>query len=475
VSFRFVKGLNSTNLGMTDIGPLEPGQSTTTYRLWNTSGLEFWNYQVWVQADPEGFVYEEVLTNNKANVSLVLNAKPDLTVEGINMTVSQVEITNISQGETATINIIVKNIGTKNSEATRAAIYLDDGATPVETMKIFGLAVDGYYVLQYIWDTTGATVGNHTFKVVVDTDNNNTEIFEDNNELEFDVKVLEPKGMADLIVDSISINPGSPKIGDHVEITTTVKNIGTADAVNVTLLFAYQAPGGNIEIAKEVIPLVAVGQEAIKSATWTTGILTSGNYTLNISADPLNEIRESNILNNFKTLDLNLIPTGAAAGKPDLKVQSIVMSKAKPTEDDLVKITVTIINNGDGDATQVKVIFYVDDIEEGTKTITTLAKNGATATVEFEWKAKKGMHVLKAEVYMGTSAVKDDQSSEVVTIKSLEEGASGDYMIILLVIIVIIVIAIVLMVAGGKGSKEKKGFIEEDHEDEDEEDADEEE
>jgi hypothetical protein len=98
---------------------------------------------------------------------------------------------------------------------------------------------------------------------------------------------------------------------------------------------------------------------------------------------------------------------------------------------------------------------------------------GQSDTVEFTWEAKEGMHLIKAEVFAGTSIEYDDVLSEFVTIE--ESGKEmGDYTLILLIIIVILVIAVVLLAMGGKSKEpDRKGFVEEDHEDEEEEEEEE--
>jgi len=476
VSFKYVKGLNSTQLGMVDIPELQPGQSVDVFTLWDTAGLEPWNYIVWVQADPEGYVVdEEALQNNKADANLILTGKPDLEVTRINMTIGQDEISNISQGDSGTLNIVITNIGTNKSVQTTAEIYLDEGVTPVKTLNLYGLGVDGNYVLQYHWDTTGLAVGNHSFKVVVDAAGNNSEIDELNNVATFEVNVTKAPGTIDLEVVSINVEPTNPSVGDRVIITATVTNKGTGDAINITLLFSYLAPGGGVEIEKMIIPLMAPEEVITEVAEWSTGPLVSGNYNINVSLDPLNEVHDINRTNNHRVTPVTLKPSGGAIGQPHLKIDEIIMTPAKPKKDEKVTVTVKVSNIGDGNATNVRVVLYLDDIEIGTNIISNVVKDGGFETVTFDWKAKEGMHVIKAEVFAGTSSQSDDVLSEVVEVKETGQEM-GDYTPILLIVIIILIVAVILLAVGGGGKKDhkKKGFIEEDHDEDDEVDDEEE-
>jgi subtilase family serine protease len=475
VSFKSVKGLNSTNLGLVDIPELQPGQSIDVFHLWDTSGLEPWTYIVWVQADPEGhLVDEEVLKNNKAEANMTLVGETDLEVTSINMTKGQTEVYNISQGDKATLNIVITNIGTKKSEPTTADIFLDEAPTPLQTMKIFGLGVGGFYILQYAWDTSGVPVGNHTFKVVADAAGYNTEANEANNVADLNITVTKAPGTIDLAVLAVSTDPVGPTVGDRVIISADIKNEGTGDALNITLLFSYMAPGGGIEIDRQVIPVLGPGEDMTRTTDWSTGPLASGSYNLNVSLDPLNEVHDLDRTDNFKVLPVTLRSKDGPTGKPDLRIDNITVDKDKPKRDDKVTITVKISNIGEGNATDVRVVLLIDDLEIGTKNIPLVVKEGGTEAVTFTWTAKGGMHLIKAEVYAGTSTQYDDVRSQVLSVEKVEKGG-GDYMPILLVILVILIIAIVLIATGGRGGKgPKKGFVEEDH-DEDDEDADDEE
>jgi len=450
VSFSYIKGLDSKNLALVPLKGLQPGVSTNVYYNWNTTGLEFWNYGLWVHVDPDSSVPDANRANNQGNKTLTLKAKSDLMVSALNMTVGGRAVSSVHRGEIAVINPAIGNNGTKPSAQTTVAIYLDSSSNPLVTMKLFSLIVGGHQVLPYIWDTSSVTIGNHTFKVVVDPINNNTELDKDNNVRSITVTVLAPVGEVDMVVLAVSRNPLSPYVGDHVVITAAIRNNGTAKAINATVLFSYIINASNIGFDDQVTASISPGETVTLNSTWTTGTLAPGNYVLNITIDPLNELHERNRSNNYRTMATSLQPK-VWPGTPNLRISSVITDPQKPEEGKKVKVLVTIKNTGDRDATSVRVVLFVDGVELGSQTLTTpITKNGGSQVAYFNWTPKLGLHEVKAQVYIGTSAMPDDVSSKVI--KASEPSATGgSYIPVLLIIIILIIIAIALVAMGRTG------------------------
>ena len=463
VSFTFIKGIESKELGLVPLVALQPGVSVVVSYLWNTTGLEPWNYNIWVRADPDSEQPDSNGANNRANATIVLSAKTDLTVSSLNMTMDGKAVTAVHKGDIATINVAVNNIGAKASDPTRVALFLDNTSTAFASMKLLGMTVGGGQVLPFTWDTASVGVGNHTFRAVVDPDGNNTELDETNNALAMNVTVLAPKGSVDMVVLSVSANPKSPYVGDHVEITTVVKNNGTAKAVNVTMLFSYIIQGGNIAIDTQVIPSVLAGDQVTANAVWTTGNLASGNYVLNITIDPLNQLHEAIRSNNFRTFALTLQPS-APQGQPDLKVTGIAWDQSRPKDGKALKLTVSVRNSGDRDATNVRVVLSVDGLEVGAYTIPLIRKAGGNASAYFNWTPKTGNHEVKAQAYVGTSAQPDDTTTKFLKAYQSDEARFGSYLPLVAIIIVLLVIAIALLALTRKGEAGGKTDDEEEEE-----------
>ena len=102
--------------------------------------------------------------------------------------------------------------------------------------------------------------------------------------------------LPDLIVDSISLSPTSPKEGDSVTFTANIKNIGQADATNFnTKLYV----GGNAIDTKNISTLAAGSSTSITFTNkWTA---TSGCQDVKVVVDSDNTVQESDENNNTLT------------------------------------------------------------------------------------------------------------------------------------------------------------------------------
>ena len=111
----------------------------------------------------------------------------------------------------------------------------------------------------------------------------------------FAVEVL-PNVRPDLVVDSISWTPTSPKEGDSVTFTANIKNIGQADATNFnTKLYV----GGNLIDTKNISTLAAGSSTSITFTNkWTA---TSGCQDVKVVVDSDNTVQESDENNNTLT------------------------------------------------------------------------------------------------------------------------------------------------------------------------------
>jgi subtilase family serine protease len=453
-------GLESQEIGKAPLLEILPGEYSDINVLWNTSGLSAMKYKIRAQADSDDDIDEVDEGNNHIMQEYELSARPDLTITTTNFTSYGVEVSNATKGSVITFNAKVENIGTLTSTKTNAQIFIDDEATPVLDTTLWPIGVGNYLGVQFIWDTSGYDPGNHTFTVKVDVNGTNDEIREDNNEAIVVFDLLPPVGRPDLQVLAFEISDTEPMSGDHIILRAHIKNIGLEDAINVSVRFGYATGQGGTEIYKTVEPLIKKNTETNVTHTWATGPFVPGNYNLFVSVDPLNEIIEEDEDNNYQEAPVT-IRKRPDEGEANVDINKITISPEKPKRDEEVTITVEIINSGDGDAQNLVVVLFVNDIEQGRNTLATLAKNGTTHSFEFTWKAKEGKFEIRAEVFVDGSQTAADQRSEVLDV----EAAETDFLPILLIIVPILIIAIILLALGGKKGRGEKEFIEDEDED----------
>ena len=156
----------------------------------------------------------------------------------------------------------------------------------------------------------------------------------------------------DLIIEDISWSPSNPKEGDDVEFTIIVKNQGKGRADESWLGFRFFPP--YIPVGSEVrlkCPPLDSGETA--SLYDTINLSTCGKYTFKATADARKDIKESREDNNEKTAIINI---ECPAKKPDLIIQDILWKPENPKLKDDVEFTVTVKNQGKGNAGK----FYVD-------------------------------------------------------------------------------------------------------------------
>ncbi|NQE45143.1 hypothetical protein C5S31_03850 [ANME-1 cluster archaeon GoMg2] len=143
----------------------------------------------------------------------------------------------------------------------------------------------------------------------------------------------------DLIIQDISVDPYSPQKGATVTFTVKIKNQGSGSAGSSTV--KYYIDGSYV--ASDSVPSLSAGSTSTQTFTWTAD--TCGNVQVKAVADANNAVSESNEGNNYKTKTVSVI-----CDKPDLIVTSIIFNPNPANKDDNVIVSVTVTNQGTGDA-----------------------------------------------------------------------------------------------------------------------------
>lgn len=99
---------------------------------------------------------------------------------------------------------------------------------------------------------------------------------------------------ADLVIDSVLLNPASPLPGQSFTVTVLVRNQGTAAAGPFSISTTFQPGGVPVSGTSNGIP----GGSAA-GVTFTTSVNGSGAFTINMVVDPDNRVVETNEGNNI--------------------------------------------------------------------------------------------------------------------------------------------------------------------------------
>ncbi len=262
-----------------DVRPLEPGAELYIFHRWPTP-------------DKEGTVLitaslENVKDSQKEiSMAIAENPLPDLVIENIVPKPSEP-----LEGKPIDFTVRVKNQGLAPSGGALAKYYIN--GTPGQDISVPALS-DGESK-DLLFSLTPDQVKGGTMEVKVDVDAGNTviESNETNNEFgtTINVKFLIP----DLTLKSLSWSPGTPKIGENITFTATVRNIGSGDSPTSNL--KYDINGKN-EVHSDIlaVPALAAGEAKQSTFYWTPG--NEGKIEVTAMVDPDAVIPESDETNN---------------------------------------------------------------------------------------------------------------------------------------------------------------------------------
>jgi subtilase family serine protease len=161
---------------------------------------------------------------------------------------------------------------------------------PIDSDTILSL-YSGYTSTQtFSWTPT--ICGYHNIKAVADANNNVQECDETNNEKQKSVHVVSP----DLIIQSMTWAPTTPKKGDSVTFTVTIKNQGYADAESSHVRLYIRSI--EVDPASASVGPITAGSTVRKSFTWTAD--SCAKTAVSVLADADNEVEESREDNNYR-------------------------------------------------------------------------------------------------------------------------------------------------------------------------------
>ncbi|MCK5561194.1 MAG: hypothetical protein KAJ51_11390, partial [Thermoplasmata archaeon] len=169
------------------------------------------------------------------------------------------------------------------------------------------------------------------------------------------------------------------------------------------------------------------------------------------SLDPNGILKDVNVDDNDVSLILTLL-------FPDLVITSDVIHPRNIDNGEIVTIRAEIANEGDIEAREVLVTFYVDGKEVKTQTINLLPK-GSERLIPFTWQAAGGKHTLTIKVDPENAIVEkfenNNEKSKDVDVDSDVFGdliSSREGCSISLVIIIAVILAIIVIVIKKRGS-----------------------
>jgi len=317
---------------------LAPGQVSVGLFFPDTSGLSPGNHSFKLQLQNAG-------RNATINDITILSPHPFIT----NITWSPA---GGKVGDTIVVNATVTNDGTANITGLVVSFYVDAPYVIPAYQSVMTVAKSGQNISSFDWNTTGLEVGNHTVKASLKPDWPSESITTN--------ITLGIGGKADLAVMTVTIMPDTVDIGDTVNITIDVKNIGTWDSTPTNVSMSYVQGIESHNLAWLPLKTLAPGESAFIYYNWATTGLSFWNLDILVRVDPENTVNETVLSNNKGSAILTV------RAKPDLLISSLNMTllEKKVTsvhKGDIVSINAVLGNIGTRASDPTTLSFYLDD------------------------------------------------------------------------------------------------------------------
>ena len=221
-------------------------------------------------------------------------------------------------------------------------------------------------------------------------------------------------GQPDLTKSSNSLNKTSAYPGDRLDLSITVKNIGSASA-NSGYVYYYWQKG-----SRSYTSSYKVGSDSYGALSPTGTSNESFSYTIPSSAsagtyyfcyyiDATGTTNESNEGNNkyYYTVTVNEPP------KPDLIIQDISVSSLRVAGQSAT-ITATIKNQGNASADSFKIKYYVDNQYIGDDTLSFGLGIGSSDNESISYTApSSGNHTIKVIADSGSEISESSESNNI--------------------------------------------------------------
>ena len=341
-----------------EIPPLERENFTV---LWDTTGISAGNHtiRVWtVGGERNETVFVHGTDLGVTNISID-NATRDGNFTRIwdgNLTTINVTIHNFGLMNATNFTVIVTDISEedkKESELYNRTLDIILGHNESTTISVPWIAnitknVGGKYEYSY----------HHTIKVEVIPENRDWETGLSNNTQELHALVIDPSRDFDFSITNISFtvnnetrSPFELAAGENVTLNATLSITNRANRGGVVEVgFYLDKFDGEHLINKNYIRVEFDAREyQERTATLHWHIDVAGNHTLFAVADPENLTIEMNETNNAT------YPEQIYVRAPDLTTKDVTFNPDTVKEGDAVNITVTVVNKGDKNASNVSV------------------------------------------------------------------------------------------------------------------------
>ena len=248
------------------------GQTTEASFSWDTTDVPPGNYTFQAVALLDG-----TGDDNHNNNSLLSNDAVTIvaqTVADVGVTAIQVPTDPVNQGDIVEIDVTVQNLG--SATASVMVILLDTTDPGQVAEKTEDIDAEATKVVTLSWDTTDASLGNHTLRAVAvlegDTNVDNDSL------LSTDAVNITAPVTYGVAVTSVAVPTGPVTQGDVVSVDVVIENSSSVAAMFTVTLFNQPAGGLEGDAAHETVEIAAAATKKV-TLSWDTTDATPGAHT----------------------------------------------------------------------------------------------------------------------------------------------------------------------------------------------------
>ncbi|MBW3018888.1 hypothetical protein KY329_01755 [Candidatus Woesearchaeota archaeon] len=375
-------------------------------------------HDITLVVDPNDLLFETNELNNVKLLQLSVASSaqlPDLELQKLEVTPA-----TITEGETATLNIELKNTGTAAAPA--------GGSYTIEWVGGSLVSMQLPEILPgQVWTHTetypSMQAGTYTILFDADAGVAESDYANNNGSVTFTVQGT-PK--PDYGISAV-MTPAAPTKNDQINLDVTITNFGPVPTPQQT---EYHVVVDNVLVDEITVPVIGTIGGAIGSGTFTsTAIippLTPGQHDITLKVDPNNQVVEGNEYNNEWSQTV-MIPA------PDLVV-SVVMTPVAPTSTSQINLDVAITNIGNEPTTQQTEYHVVVDnvlVDEITVpvigTIGGAVGSGTVTSTAIIGPQQPGSHTLEIRVDPNNQIIELDENNNNWLETILIPGAGAAY------------------------------------------------
>ena len=432
---------NATNVNITDVLPVElvyvssggivtgtPGELPTGTKIvkWTIPLLaNGTNASVWVTVNVTAigtftnvaFANSDENDTNKTNETNI-SAKPAVDLV-INKTVNA---TRVNVSDTVEFTITVTNLGPSNATDVNVTDVLDSRLQYIDSTASQGK----YNETTHLWTigniTHGLTlnltirakvISNGTIPNFAFVKSNETDTNTSNNNDSSDNITANP--VVNLTVVKVSNVTGNVSVGDTVQFTITVTNLGPSNATNVQITDELNPHFGFVSAN-------ASGVNNSNTVTWNIGNLANGSSA---SVNVIVKVLGNGTFSNVAVANSTENPEGNKSNETNVtvtpNVNLTIIKTANVTGNvtvgDLVNFTITISNNGLSNATNVEI---TDKLDKAFELVSATEDKTLDADGKLVWTISKLNNGSSYSVWVTVRVVTNGTFSNVAVVNSSE-------------------------------------------------------